>query len=136
MNIYTNPGETQLRALLQRPTGDPRTLDRSVRRIMEAVRKHGDKAIRKYTKEFDGVRLRQMEVKEKEIRAAEKALSPDLRDAIRQAARNIRRFHESQLREEEPVETMRGVSCWRKSIPIQSVGLYIPGGTAPLFSTA
>jgi histidinol dehydrogenase len=135
MNIYINPTEAQLRELLKRPAGDPGALDRSVRRIMEAVRKKGDKAVRKYTKEFDAVRMQQMSVKEKEIRAAEKALSPDLREAIRQAARNIRRFHESQLREEEPVETMRGVTCWRKSIPIQSVGLYIPGGTAPLFST-
>jgi histidinol dehydrogenase len=81
------------------------------------------------------VRIRQLEVKEKEIRASEKALAPELKEAISQAARNIRRFHEGQLRQEAPVETMPGVTCWRKSVPIQSVGLYIPGGTAPLFST-
>jgi histidinol dehydrogenase len=135
MKIYTNPSETQLHELLQRPQGDLRTLDKSVRKIMDAVRKRGDKAVRKFTKEFDGIGLRYMDVKEREFRAAEKALDPALKAAINTAARNIRSFHESQLRAEHPVETMPDVRCWRKAIPIQSVGLYIPGGTAPLFST-
>jgi histidinol dehydrogenase len=135
MNIYTNPDQTQLSELLQRPRGDLKALEKSVRKIMEAVQKRGDRAVKKYTKAFDGAGLRHLAVKGKEIRAAEQSLEPSLQEAITRAAQNIQRFHESQLRQEAAVETMPGVTCWRKSIPIQSVGLYIPGGTAPLFST-
>jgi len=99
------------------------------------VRRKGDKALRKYTRDFDGVSLRRAEVTTKEIRTAEKMLDEDLKSAIRQAADNIRKFHESQAHREPEVETMRGVTCWRRSLPIGRVGLYMPGGTAPLFST-
>jgi histidinol dehydrogenase len=102
---------------------------------MEAVQQKGDKAVRKYSRQFDGVSLRKMMVTEKEFRAAAKSIDPALAASIRQAADNIRLFHQSQLREEPRVETMPGVTCWRKSLPVQSVGLYVPGGTAPLFST-
>ena len=135
MKIYLEPAPSEWPALLQRPQGDARALDRSVRKIMEAVQKQGDKAVRKYSRQFDGISMRNMQVSEKEFRAAAKSIDPTLAAAIRQAADNIRRFHQSQLYEEPRVETMPGVSCWRKSLPVQSVGLYVPGGTAPLFST-
>jgi histidinol dehydrogenase len=102
---------------------------------MEAVKKRGDRAVRKYTSEFDGVKLRKFEVSEREIRDAEKEVDKQLKEAIIQAAKNIRKFHETQQQDIAVVETMPGVVCWRKSIAIDAVGLYIPGGTAPLFST-
>jgi histidinol dehydrogenase len=135
MKVYLEPAPADWSALLQRPQGDARALDRSVRKIMESVQRQGDKAVRKYSRQFDGVSLRRMMVTEKEFRAAEKSIDPSLAAAIRQAASNIRHFHQSQLHEEPRVETMPGVTCWRKSLPVRSVGLYIPGGTAPLFST-
>lgn len=135
MKIHVNPAKADWPELLRRPQGDARALDRSVRKIMEAVQQRGDKAVRKYSRQFDGVSMRQMLVKEKEFRAAEQSIDPALASAIRQAADNIRCFHQSQLREEPRVETMPGVTCWRKSVPVGSVGLYVPGGTAPLFST-
>jgi histidinol dehydrogenase len=135
MKVFLEPAPAEWPALLQRPQGDARALDRSVRKIMESVQRQGDKAVRKYSRQFDGVSLRRMMVTEKEFRAAAKSIDPALAAAIRQAAGNIRHFHQSQLQEEPRVETMPGVTCWRKSLPVQSVGLYVPGGTAPLFST-
>ena len=135
MKIYKHPSPEQWTPLLERPQGDSRSLDKSVRKIMDAVRRRGDRAVRKYSKEFDGVSLRTMELRDKAFREAAKALDPALAAAIRQAAENIRRFHATQQATEPLVETMPGVRCWRRSIAIESVGLYVPGGTAPLFST-
>ena len=135
MQIIQRPDKNDWPSIIARPVLERRGLDRTVAKIMEAVRKHGDRLVKKYTKQFDGASLRKMEVSAKEIRAAEKMLDEDLKSAIRQAAANIRRFHETQQLREEAVETMPGVHCWRRSLPIFRVGLYIPGGTAPLFST-
>jgi len=135
MQIIQRPDKNDWPSIIARPVLERRGLDRTVAKIMDAVRKHGDRAVKKYTKQFDGASLRKMEVSAKEIRAAEKMLDEDLKSAIRQAAANIRRFHETQQLREEAVETMPGVHCWRRSLPIARVGLYIPGGTAPLFST-
>lgn len=135
MNIIQKPDRKDWSSLVARPTLDGGSLDRSVRRIMESVRRKGDRAVRSHTKAFDGVRIRSLEVSRKEMKAAERSLDKALKAAIRQSERNIRRFHESQTRAEEPVETMPGVLCWRRPLPMDAVGLYIPGGTAPLFST-
>lgn len=135
MQIIQKPDRKDWSSLVARPTMDGGSLDRSVRRIMESVRSKGDRAVRSHTKAFDGVRIRSLEVSRKEMKAAERSLDEALKSAIRQAERNIRRFHESQTRAEDPVETMPGVLCWRRPLPMDAVGLYIPGGTAPLFST-
>ena len=121
--------------LLQRPVSDPTQLFDQVRKIMEEVKAGGDAAVRQLTKEFDGVTLDDCSISQKEVAAAAEEISEELVQAIRQAANNIRQFHTPQLRQEEAIETMPGITCWRKSRPIEKVGLYIPGGTAPLFST-
>ncbi len=135
MQIIQRPDIKDWPSIIARPALEKKGLDRTVAKIMDAVRRKGDKALRKYTRDFDGVSLRRAEVTGKEIRTAEKMLDEDLKSAIRQAADNIRKFHETQAHREPEVETMRGVTCWRRSLPIGKVGLYIPGGTAPLFST-
>jgi histidinol dehydrogenase len=135
MQIIQRPDRKDWPSIITRPQLEKKGLERSVDRIMEAVRKHGDRSVRKYTRTFDGVALRKFEVSAKEVRAAERMLDAGLREAIRQAADNIRKFHRSQAVVEEVIETMPGVRCWRRSLPIGKVGLYIPGGTAPLFST-
>ena len=135
MKIIQHPRKEDWPEILTRPKLEQKGLERSVRKIMEAVKKRGDRAVRKYTSEFDGVKLRKYEVTEREIRDAEKEVDKQLKEAIIQAAKNIRKFHETQQQDITVVETMPGVVCWRKSIAIDAVGLYIPGGTAPLFST-
>ena len=135
MQIIQKPGRSDWAEIIKRPVVDQRKLERSVGKVMEAVRRSGDRAVRKYTTAFDGVRLRRFEATQKEFREAEKMVDEDLKDAIRLAAGNIRRFHEAQRHRDEEVETMPGVLCWRKAVPIERVGLYIPGGSAPLFST-
>lgn len=135
MKIIQHPRKEDWADILTRPKLEQKGLERSVRKIMEAVKKRGDRAVRKYTDEFDGVKLRKFEVTEREIRDAEKEVDKQLKEAIIQAAKNIRKFHETQQQDIVVVETMPGVVCWRKSIAIDAVGLYIPGGTAPLFST-
>jgi histidinol dehydrogenase len=135
MNTYINPARNEWKQLLARPAMDTAALEKTVRKILKAVREKGDKAVKKYCREFDKVSLRKLQVSEKEIKDAEKLLDKELKQAIQQAAANIRYFHEKQLIPVEVVETMPGVYCWRKNIGIEKVGLYIPGGTAPLFST-
>ena len=135
MKIIQNPRKEDWPEILTRPKLEQKGLERSVRKIMEAVKKRGDRAVRKYTQEFDGVKLRRLEVTDREIRDAEKEVDKQLKEAILQAAKNIKKFHEEQRQDIVIIETMPGVECWRKSIAIDTVGLYIPGGTAPLFST-
>jgi histidinol dehydrogenase len=135
MNTYINPARNEWKQLLARPAMDTAALEKTVSKILKAVREKGDKAVKKYCREFDKVSLRKLQVSEKEIKDAEKLLDKELKQAIKQAAANIRYFHEKQSAPVEVVETMPGVYCWRKSIGIEKVGLYIPGGTAPLFST-
>ena len=135
MEIIINPEQKDWSELLKRPEADASSLEKSVRKILQQVKLKGDTAVRKYSFEFDGVRLKNMEVSRKEIEASATVLSDDLKKAIEVAAKNIRLFHEKQLSDELVVETMPGIICRRKSVGIDKVGLYIPGGTAPLFST-
>jgi len=135
MQIIIQPGVEQWEELLKRPEADAAQLDKSVRKILQQVKQKGDTAVRKYSRLYDGVSLRKFEVSKKEIIAAADSLSESLKQSITIAANNIRAFHEPQLQSEMSVETMPGIICRRKSVGIDKVGLYIPGGTAPLFST-
>ena len=135
MQLVQYPERKDWPALLQRPVFDAAVLEKTVGKIMNKVRKGGDKAVRKFTKEFDGVKIKSIAVSEKESKAAEKEISPELKEAIRIAKANIEKFHTAQLSSAEIIETMPGVQCWRRSVGIEKVGLYVPGGTAPLFSS-
>jgi len=135
MNIYQNPVKEEWSQLLQRPSFDNAELHKNVKHILKDVKKDGDKAIKKYTKKFDDIKLKDFEVTSKEIEEAITSLPENLKNAVQTAANNINKFHSKQFAEPEIIETMPGIQCWRKSVPIEKVGLYIPGGTAPLFST-
>ena len=135
MKIIENPLQESLPELLQRPAMDHAALYTVVQGVLDAVKKEGDTAVAAYTQKFDGVTMDTAIVSAAEINEAALELSPALKDAIKLAAKNIRCFHEVQVSETIKIETMPGVSCWRKSIGIDKVGLYIPGGSAPLFST-
>lgn len=135
MQVITNPDKKDWKILLQRPYVDNRSVLESVQQILNAVKQHGDEAIISFTKKFDGAELKSFQVSEQEISEAQNKLSMELKKAICQAQINIEKFHRSQLPEIKIIETMPGVQCWRKNAGIEKVGLYIPGGTAPLFST-
>lgn len=135
MQVVINPDRKDWKALLQRPYVDNTSVLKSVEEILTEVKSNCDEAIRTLTKKFDGVELDDFKVSEIEISNAEKEISEELKSAIQQAAKNIEAFHYKQLSQVEIIETMPGVQCWRKSVGIEKVGLYIPGGTAPLFST-
>lgn len=129
------PAIAAIPELLARPADDAADVSALVAQVFEAVRAHGDTALLDYTRRFDHPEASALEVAPATILAAESQLSPELRAAIATARDNIARFHEAQREAEIRVETMPGVACWRRSLPIEKVGLYIPGGTAPLFST-
>ena len=114
---------------------DQRAIEASVSAILEDVRMNGDAAVKKYTKKFDGVAIHSYRLDAATISAGAANVADPLKNAMRQAADNIERFHAQQLKPAPVIETMPGVSCWRKGVPIERVGLYIPGGSAPLFST-
>ena len=135
MELIKYPEKNEWRDLLRRPAIDSLSLEKKVRKILENVKEKGDKAVKKYSKEFDGIKLKKLQVSDKEIKEADKLVADELKQAIRTAKSNIEKFHSTQLHDEDIVETMPGVKCWRKNIAIEKVGLYIPGGTAPLFST-
>ena len=135
MKIFNNPAAETWGELAQRPQIELGFLESSVRNIINRVRKSGDQAIRELTLQFDKVTLQQLKVSDKELKEAEKELSPELKQAIGIAAANIEKFHAAQKREVVKIETTPGVRCWRKGVPIGKVGIYIPGGSAPLFST-
>ena len=118
-----------------RPSDGVEGLTESVKSIIDDVRKRGDAALYDYALRFDSSRLDFLYVSDEEFEEAEKAVSPELKAAIALAAQNIRKFHEAEMPEGENVETESGVRCWRKIVPLSRVGLYVPGGTAPLFST-
>ncbi len=122
-------------SILKRPAIDVSFLESKVQGIMEEVRSSGDAALKRFTKEFDGVDLASLEVTDEEINAAVDGLDESLKNAINIAKSNIEKFHGNQFPAVEMVSTMPGVECWRKAVAIERVGLYIPGGTAPLFST-
>jgi len=135
INLIKYPDKKGWQEIIKRPVIETASLEKVVKKILEKVKAKGDKAVRKYSKEFDGVKLKKLAVSEKEIKAAEKLLSQELKQAIQQAKANIEKFHEAQIEEIKVIETMPGIKCWRKSVGIEKVGFYIPGGSAPLFST-
>ncbi|MDT8433050.1 MAG: histidinol dehydrogenase, partial [Bacteroidales bacterium] len=135
MNTYNNPDRSTWEEILRRPVIDTSNLDDTVREILEHVRTGGDASVIKYTSRFDGITLDQLEANPDDIAAAKSEVSDDLKAAIDEANRNIRRFHAKQLGPNVYEETTPGVRCWQKTVPIQKVGLYIPGGSAPLLST-
>lgn len=135
MKILINPSDKVLSEALKRPKLEEIQLEETVKTVFREVEQNGDAALFRFTEQFDGVQLDKLKVSETEISQAENLLSASLKKAIRIAAGNIERFHASQQQTEEMIETMPGVTCWRKAVAVQSVGLYIPGGTAPLFST-
>lgn len=135
MQIYKYPEREKWKELLKRQAFDSSSLEKTVKKILDKVKEKGDGAVKKYSKEFDGVKLKKLQATEKEIKEAEKLVPEELKNAIQQAKANIEKFHTVQLQQVEIIETMPGVKCWRKAVGIEKVGLYIPGGTAPLFST-
>ncbi|HZL09916.1 MAG TPA: histidinol dehydrogenase [Prolixibacteraceae bacterium] len=135
MNTYFNPPKNTWAELLQRPLFSVRQLEIQVQGILDDIKTNGVDAIRKYTEQFDGVMIRDFAVQEQEIAEAITLVDESLKDAIQVAARNIHQFHESQISTVKRIETSPGVVCWQKSVAIEKVGLYVPGGSAPLFST-
>lgn len=127
--------EGKWKQYLQRPAFDASSLHNKVKNILQDVKQNGNTALKKYAEQFDGVCLNEFAVSQKEIDEAIKQVDENLKEAIAIAAKNIRLFHERQLAQKEIIQTMPGIFCWRKSVAIDKVGLYIPGGSAPLFST-
>jgi len=135
MRTIVNPSRQEWANLCERPTIENATLNQAVTTILEDVKRNGDEAIFRLEKNFDKVELKQLLVSKAEINFAISQVSEDLKLAIQLAKNNIERFHASQKETIQKIETTDGVVCWRKSVAIEKVGLYIPGGTAPLFST-
>jgi histidinol dehydrogenase len=135
MQRFVNPPKKDWDKLLKRPVIDVSELYGSVQVILNEVKDDGDAAVLRYAEKFDGFSGGDFLVPLEEINAAEAVLSENLKSAIRQAAANVEKFHASQWQPVHKVVTQPGVSCWQKSVPIEKVGLYVPGGTAPLFST-
>lgn len=135
MNFIKYPSQEQIKKIIERPHLDVSQLNATVASVLADVKENGDKAVIAYEEKFDHVKLASLAVTEEEIDEAEKLVSQDLKDALILAHKNIAKFHESQKFESTKVETAPGVVCWQKSVAIEKVGLYIPGGTAPLFST-
>ncbi|WP_034058939.1 histidinol dehydrogenase [Lacinutrix jangbogonensis] len=135
MKTIINPNKSTWSELLKRPTQTVDAIEKTVNEVFEDVAKHGDIAIAKYTKKFDGCELDSNVVTADEIEKASALVSIELKKAIAQAKSNIEAFHSAQKTDKVFVETVKGVHCWQEKRPIEKVGLYIPGGTAPLFST-
>jgi histidinol dehydrogenase len=135
MQIIKYPKKEIWADILKRPALDTKFLERTVANILQDVKAHGDQALRHCARHFDRVELNDFLVSEAEFAEAEARVSPELKEAISAAKANIEKFHRAQMEKPEVAETTAGVFCWRKSVPIERVGLYIPAGTAPLFST-
>lgn len=135
MQLISYPEPQTWSRLLARPVMDMKTAFEAVEPIMEAVRLNGDKAVKEYSEKFDGVKPDSLVFTAEQLQHGASQISTELAQAIRIAHSNIEAFHRTQLKQEEALETMPGVLCWRKSIPVDRVGLYVPGGSAPLFST-
>ena len=135
MNIIRYPEKSEWQKIVERPHLDVSQLNETVASVLADVKQRGDEAVKGYELKFDHVDLPSLEVTKDEIAEAEKLVTKELREAIQLAHANIKTFHESQRFRSKKVETLPGVTCWQKSVPIEKVGLYIPGGTAPLFST-
>lgn len=135
MKVIRYPERAEWTSLLERPHIDMTALYATVNTVLTDVRTRGDRAVLDYEEKFDRVSLSFLQVTEAEMEAAEQLVPEELKDALRQAERNIATFHEAQRFQGKKIETAPGVVCWQKAVPIEKVGLYIPGGTAPLFST-
>ncbi len=135
MNIIRYPEKAEWASIVERPHLDVSQLNATVSGILEDVKCHGDEAVIRYEAKFDHASLVSLAVTEQEIEEACNLVNKDLHDALVLAHDNIYKFHASQQFESKKIETAKGVTCWQKSVPIEKVGLYIPGGTAPLFST-
>ena len=135
MQVFEEPSKQDWEALLQRPNFEAAELLPKVQSILDAVALEGDAALLRFSATFDQVQLKSLCIDPVLIQAAEALVAPALKTAIQSAKVNIEIFHQAQLKKEEKIETMPGVWCWRKSVGIEKVGIYIPGGTAPLFST-
>jgi histidinol dehydrogenase len=135
MQIFEYPPREEWKQLLKRPIFDTRELGETVRTILDDVRANGDEALFRYSRKFDGADLDRLAVSEEEFRDAESKVSQELKDALDVAKANIEAFHRITITDPRRIETMPGVECWKETRPIEKVGLYIPGGTAPLFST-
>ena len=135
MNIIRYPEKSEWQKIVERPHLDVSQLNETVASVLADVKQRGDEAVKGYELKFDHVDLPSLEVTKDEIAEAEKLVTKELKEAIQLAHANIKTFHESQRFRSKKVETLPGVTCWQKSVPIEKVGLSIPGGTAPLFST-
>ncbi len=135
MEITRYPSRKEWQRLLSRPAMDVTTLFDTVRTVLEEVRREGDAAVKRYEEKFDKVKPEALEVSDAEIEDARSLVSEELKQAIRTAKANIETFHAAQRFTGHKVETTEGVTCWQKAVAIEKVGLYVPGGTAPLFST-
>ncbi|MCZ2084427.1 MAG: histidinol dehydrogenase, partial [Flavobacteriales bacterium] len=134
-NIIKYPAQNTWETLLQRPTLEKKDLKNTVQEIFLKVKNEGDSALKEFSEKFDQVSIENLLVSEKEIEFAINEVSKELKTAINQAKENIYKFHVAQKELSQEIETAKGVVCWRESRAIEKVGLYIPGGTAPLFST-
>ncbi|MBD0400779.1 histidinol dehydrogenase [Flammeovirga sp. EKP202] len=135
MKLYKNPSKDNWSELLLRPAMSIEEIEKQVQPILKAVQNEGDAALRAFSLQFDRADIDSFLVSKEEFDEAETLVAPELKESISIAIENITKFHAAQKTETLKVETMKGIQCWRKSVPIQKVGLYIPGGTAPLFST-
>ncbi|WP_336517492.1 histidinol dehydrogenase [Pollutibacter soli] len=135
MKIYRYPEKEDWERIIKRPEFDQSSLFESVEKILQSVKTEGDLAVKRFTQQFDKVVRDEIYVTESEKEMAISSLPEEIRSSIELAAKNIRRFHQVQLVAPQVIETMPGIICWRKSVAIEKVGFYIPGGTAPLFST-
>ena len=135
MKTYRYPKETEWEELLRRPTKDATELNDVVASVLRDIRERGDEAVREYELKFDKAHLTDLAVSEAEMQEAESLVSDELKQALQLAHQNILTFHAAQRFETKKCQVTEGVTCWQQAIPIERVGLYIPGGTAPLFST-
>ena len=135
MQIIKYPPKDQWSEILKRPSLNFDSLFDQVKNTLDEVRHHGDAALRNFTRKFDKVEVDALEVTKEEITDAIKLVSTELKEAIEMARRNIWKFHSEQQREYTEIQTSPGVYCWQKAVPIEKIGLYVPGGSAPLFST-
>lgn len=131
--LYSGP--EQVNGSLARPSGDMSLIEPLVKDVLQDIKRNGQAAVETYTMRFDKVQIKDPRVSETEVLEAGQLISPELKAAIQLAKKNIEAFHAAQIEQPKVIDTMPGVSCWRKSVAIENVGLYIPGGTAPLFST-
>ncbi len=135
MQIFDKPDKKKWEAILARPRVSDESIQESVREILKDVRKNGDKALKKYTKALDGAEVTEIQLNREELADAENKIDKQLKKAINEASENIKKFHNAQMPKDVEIETTPGILCRQRSVAIENIGIYIPGGTAPLFSS-